>query len=169
MLQKKLFLLYTKINFSVRFQSYTEVERNLSSTIEGISWYSIPNWWLVLLDGEDIKLSTDCMSCTYSFFLMMWKKILFWDQSQHVSLKNMMMELKRQLFVYLFSDPIFGTTCLLKILFQRCDMKRLLISSVYIFTLNYYRQNKHRNMSNTEELTRDGKGIFGTSTKSLKH
>ena len=71
--------------------------------------------------------------------------------------------------VYLFRDPIFGTTCLLKILFQRCDMKRLLISSVYIFTLNYYRQNKHRNMSNTEELTRDGKGIFGTSTKSLKY
>ena len=34
------------------------------------------------------------------FFLLMWKKILFWDQSQHVSLKNMMMELKRQLFIY---------------------------------------------------------------------
>ena len=167
MLQKKLFLLYTKINFSVRFQSYTEVERNLSSTIEGISWYSIPNWWLVLLDGEDIKLSTDCMSCTYSFFTDVEENFVLRSESTCVFEKYD--DGTKEKTVCWFSDPIFGTTCFLKILFQRCDMKRLLISSVYIFTLNYYRQNKHRNMSNTEELTRDGKGIFGTSTKSLKH
>ena len=142
LLQKKLFLLYTKINFSVRFQSNTEVERNLSSTIEGISWYSIPNWWLVLLDGEDIKLSTDCMSCTYSFFNDVEENFVLRSESTCVFEKYD--DGTKETTVYLFSDPIFGTTCLLKILFQRCDMKRLLISSVYIFTLNYYRQNKHR-------------------------
>ena len=149
MLQKKLFLLYTKINFSVRFQSYTEVERNLSSTIEGISWYSIPNWWLVLLDGEDIKLSKDCMSCTYSFFTDVEENFVLRSESTCVFEKydDGTKETTVCLFIqwpYIW-DNLFFKDSLSKMWHEKTsDLKRVYIYSKLLQTKQTQKHVKHR-------------------------